>query len=244
MCVALTKTLLISELHSFSPGHHTLKEAIVEPLREFIQRKGFKGALLFLAFLFCYKLGDNMATALSTPFYMDLGFSKTVIGSTVKLVSFWATLLGSFVGGVGIYKMGINKSLWVFGFLQWISIFGFALLAQSGPLISVLVCVLAFEYLGVGLGATALIAFTARATHIRFTSSQLALFSSLIALPRTFANSTTGFLIEGISINDGLFYRLLGPMEGLGYFSFFILCSVLASFGMGLLFWVAPWKGN
>ncbi len=182
-----------------------------------------------------------MATALSTPFYLDLGFSKTIIGSMVKLINFWAMIFGSFLGGAVIYKTGINRSLWLFGVVQMLSILGFALLAEVGKNVTLLGFVIGLEYLGVGLGTAALVAFMARATSMNFTATQFALFSSLIALPRTFANATTGFLIEGIGPADGFYYSLFGQWNGMGYTNFFIFCTICAIPGLVLLKWVAPW---
>ena len=149
-------------------------------------------------------------------FLLDLGFTKTVIGSVVKVINFWAMMVGTFVGGATIYKLGINRSLWVFGFVQLLSILGFAVLSEVGDNITVLGAVIAFEYLGVGLGTAALVAFMSRNTSKNFTATQFALFSSLIALPRTFANSITGFLVEGVSKTDGYYYEILGSWQGLG----------------------------
>lgn len=242
MFIGIIKTLLISELPRTPVPSRSLKDSVIDPLLEFFRRQGSKTALLILAFLLFYKLGDNMATALSTPFYIDLGFSKTVIGSTVKLVNFWSMIIGTFLGGVGIYRYGINRCLWFFGVVQLLSILGFAVLNEAGPQLWLLTVVLAFEYLGVGLGSAALTAFMARSTHKDFTATQFALFSSLIALPRTFANSTTGYLIEGINASDEWLYSWFGAWNGLGYTSFFLLCTVLALPGMALLHWVAPWN--
>ena len=125
-----------------------------------------------------------------------------------------------------------------------VSIFGFAVLNEAGPVIWILSLVIAFEYLGVGLGASALTAYMARATNMNFTATQFALFSSLIAVPRTFANATTGFLIEGIKPKDGWFYSTFGAMPGMGYTDFFIFCGFCALPGMILLYWVAPWNGS
>ena len=72
--------------------------------------------MLILVFLMLYKLGDQMATALATPFYLDMGFSKTEIGSVVKIASMWSSIFGGFVGGVIMIKIGINRALWIFGF--------------------------------------------------------------------------------------------------------------------------------
>ncbi|MCP4344215.1 MAG: AmpG family muropeptide MFS transporter [Desulfobacterales bacterium] len=241
MFIGIIKTLLIKELDEEIEPPKSLKEAIISPFIDFFKRDGVKSGVLVLAFLFLYKIGDNMATALSTPFYLDLGFSKTIIGTMVKLINFWAMLLGSFIGGVTIFRIGINKSLWIFGFVQLISILGFALLAEVGNNTILLGFVIAFEYLGVGLGASAMVAFMASATNKNFSATQFALFSSLIALPRTFANAITGFLIEGIKVTDGLYYNLLGEWSGLGYTKFFIFCVITAIPGIVLLKWVAPW---
>jgi PAT family beta-lactamase induction signal transducer AmpG len=243
MLIGVVKTLLIDEAQKIIRAPRSLNEAVVQPFVEFFSRDGgVVQGLLVLAFLFLYKIGDNMATALSTPFYLDLGFSMTIIGSMVKLVNFWAMMIGSFIGGAYIYKRGINRSLWIFGAVQILSILGFALLAEVGANVILLGFVIAFEYLGVGLGTAALVAFMARATSMNFTATQFALFSSLIALPRTFANATTGFLIEGVGPADGVYYSLLGQWAGLGYTKFFIFCAICAIPGMLLLKWVAPWN--
>ena len=83
------------------------------------------------------------------------------------------------------------------------------------------------EYFGVGLGSIALTAYIARETSKAFTATQFALFSSFIAVPRTFANASTGYLIEAM-----------------GYTSFFLLCTAVAVPGMLLLFKVAPWNAR
>jgi MFS transporter, PAT family, beta-lactamase induction signal transducer AmpG len=202
----------------------TLVEAIVGPLREFFSRRDLSSALLLLGFMLLYKLGDGMAAALLTPFYLDLGFSMTQVGSVAKVVGLWASVAGSLVGGVVISKIGINRALWVFGLLQMLAILGFVVLARVGPDLRVLTVVVAFEYLGVGLGTSAFVAFLARTTDKRFTATQFALFSSLVALSRSLASSTTGFLVER-----------------LGYAWFFALCVLLGVPGMLLLLKVAPW---
>ncbi|MEE8525451.1 MAG: hypothetical protein V3T72_16055, partial [Thermoanaerobaculia bacterium] len=146
--------------------------------------------------------------------------------------------------GAIIYRIGINRSLWIFGVVQMASILGFAVLSEVGDNLAVLAAVISFEYLGVGMGSSALIAFMARATSINFTATQFALFSSLIAIPRTVANAVTGILIEGVGPDDGLYYRLFGEFGGLGYTKFFLLCTACAIPGMVLLLWAAPWNAE
>lgn len=243
MFIGIVKTLLIEEAYVQIKPPKSLGEAIVKPFREFFGREGGIGrGVVILLFLLFYKLGDNMATALSTPFYLDLGFSKTVIGTLVKLVNFWAMLIGSLIGGVAIYRIGINRALWLFGFVQMISILGFALLSEVGANEMLLAVVIGLEYLGVGLGTAALVAFMSKETNKNFTATQFALFSSLIALPRSFANATTGFLIEGVKASDGIYYDIFGNWSGMGYTQFFIFCTCCAIPGMLMLKWVAPWN--
>ncbi|MBV1870808.1 MAG: AmpG family muropeptide MFS transporter [Gammaproteobacteria bacterium] len=245
MLVGIAMTFLISEARSAPPRIMTMKEAITTPFLEFFQRNGLKPALTILAFMFLYKLGDSMATALSTPFYQDLGFSLSEIGIIAKNAALWPAIFGGLAGGVLMLKWGINRSLWLFGLVQIISILGFALLSITGPNKMVLALVIAFEYLGVGLGTAAFVAFIARTTHKDHIATQFALFTALTALPRTFANATTGFLIEGFG-HDSTLVDLFGShpflVSGLGYTNFFIFCTLAAIPGMLLLFYVAPWS--
>lgn len=225
MGVGLLMTLFIQEAIAEPSPPKTLREAVVEPFREFVQRKGVRAAALVLAFLFLYKLGDNMATALSTPFYVDLGFSLTQIGSIAKFASLIAVIIGGLAGGVIMIRLGINRALWTFGVVQVISILGFALLAEVGANPWMLGLVVALEYLGVGLGTAAFTAFIARATNPVFAATQFALFTALTAVPRTLANAVTGIIVEQV-----------------GWTMFFLICTALAIPGMLLLLRVAPWN--
>jgi PAT family beta-lactamase induction signal transducer AmpG len=231
MLPGLVMTLLVKEPHRATPPK-TLRAAVVEPFHEFITREGWNSALLILAFLFFYKLGDSMCTALATPFYMDMGYSKTQIGLIAKNAGLWPAVIGGLLGGLWMVKIGINRALWLFGVVQLVSIFGFAWLASighhdeiNGIALAQLAFVIGLEALGVGLGTAAFVAFIARSTHPAYTATQFALFTSLAAMPRTFANAATGWLIEG-----------------LGWMGFFLLCAMLAVPGMLLLVKVAPWN--
>ena len=77
-----------------------------------------------------YKLGDSIATALATPFYLDMGFTKTEIGLIAKHAGLWPSVIGGLLGGLWMLKLGINRGLWLFGVVQLVSILGFALLTE------------------------------------------------------------------------------------------------------------------
>jgi PAT family beta-lactamase induction signal transducer AmpG len=172
-----------------------------------------------------YKLGDSMATTLATPFYLDLGFSLTEIGATVKLVSLWASVVGGLLGGALMLKIGINRALWIFGVVQLVAIFGFAALSEIGAELWALFAVVTFEYLGVGMGTAAFVAFIARSTSKRFTATQFALLTSITGVPRVLIGSGVGVLIELV-----------------GYTAFFLICTAVALPGLLLLPRVAPWN--
>jgi MFS transporter, PAT family, beta-lactamase induction signal transducer AmpG len=230
MIPGMLMTLFASEPHrALAPK--SLYASVVEPFTEFIQRAGLKHALLVLLFILLYKLGDSMATALATPFYIDMGFSKTDIGAIAKGSGLVMQIIGAFIGGLWMLKIGINRGLWVFGFAQLLTILGFAWLAHAGPFVGIgviergmLAVVIGAEAFGVGVGTVAYVAYMARETNPAYTATQLALFTSLSAVPRSVFNALTG-----------------GMVETLGWEMFFYVCTMLAVPGMLLLFKVAPW---
>lgn len=225
MLPGILMTLFVKEPQLKLGTPRTLRAAVVEPFHEFMHRNGLKTALLILAFIFLYKLGDSMATALATPFYLDMGFSKTEIGLIAKNAGLWPSVIGGLLGGVWMFKLGINRALWVFGAVQMVAILGFAYLATIGHNLLWLGIVIGVEAFGVGLGTAAFVAYIAQTTHPLYTATQFALFTSLAAVPRTFANAATGFMVEN-----------------LGWFKFFIVCFILAIPGMLLLIKIAPWN--
>ena len=235
MLPGLLMTLLLAQEPDMPPtAPRTLTQTVVEPFQEFFSRKGTQQAILVLLFIFLYKLGDSMATALATPFYLDMGFSKTDIGLIAKNAGLWPAVIAGILGGVWMLKLGVNKALWLFGVVQLVTILGFAWLASFGKFDTItltektmLAGIIGAEAFGVGLGTACFVAYMARETNPAFTATQLALFTSLSAVPRTFMNASAGFLIEKM-----------------GYVNFFWLCFMLGIPGMLLLFKVAPWNGD
>jgi len=225
MCVGIGMTLFIDEAIKDPSPPRTMRDAIIEPFKEFVERKGLNAALIILAFLFCYKLGDSMATALQSPFYIDVGFSLTQIGTIAKFASLISAIFGGLVGGVIMIRLGINRALWLFGIVQIVSILGFVVLNEVGANPWVLGAAVSLEYLGVGLGTAAFVAFIARSTNPMFAATQFALLTAVASVPRIFASSVTGVIVEQV-----------------GWTNFFLLCTLLAIPGMLLLFKVAPWN--
>ncbi len=224
MVPGIVTTLLTPEPKMIAGTPKTMKEAIVNPLTEYFSRKD---AIWILAFILLYKIGDTMASAMTIPFYLEIGFSKSEIGTVVKLFGFWATIIGSLVGGIMMLRLGINRSLWIFGVLQSLSTACFAVLDRIGHNIGALSGVIAFENLSSGMGTAAYAAFMASITHKKFTATQYALLTSLMGIPRVLASAPTGYFVKRV-----------------GWESFFITCAIIAVPGLLLLLKFAPWKSN
>ena len=227
MSVGVGLALLIGEPQSADSPPQSLWQATVIPFQEFFQRRALGPALAVLAFMVFYKLGDNMATALATPFYLDMGFSPETIGLVAKGVSLWAVIVGSVIGAFVVAAIGINRSLWIFGIVQMVTILGFVWLSLAGNDPWILGAVIAGEYVGVGMGTSASVAFIARETSRLAVATQFALFTALASLPRVVSSSFSGMIVDSI-----------------GWTSFFYLSTLLAIPGLLLLFWVAPFNAK
>lgn len=232
MLPGLLLTLTIAEPQNAAQKPSTLRAAAIEPLREFVGRAGWRHAVWILAFMFFYKLGDSLCTALATPFYLDMGYSKTEIGIVAKNAGLWASIGGGLLGGVWMLRLGIGRALWIFGAVQMLSILGFAWLAAGGVhdaapdvfRIAKLAGVVGLEAFGVGVGTAAFVAFIAKQTNPAYTATQFALFTSFMALPRSLVNASAGYLVDA-----------------LGWTQFYLLCFALAVPGMLMLMKIAPW---
>ena len=222
MLVGMVFTLLAPPPGDNYQAPRSIKEAIVNPFVDYFSRSG---ALIILAFILLYKVGDSMASNLTTPFILQLGFSKTELASIVKTFGLAATIVGSLVGGAFMIRLGIGRSLWIFGTLQAVSTAGFAWLAGQGHSLPGLAAVIAFENLSGGMGTAAYAAFMASLCNKSFSATQYALLSSLMGVPRVLIATPTGFIAQQ-----------------LGWQGFFVVCTLAALPGMVLLLWVAPWS--
>ena len=218
MLLGVATTLFAPEPVTAEGVPRTLREAVLEPFIEYFQRRD---ALLILAFILLYKIGDTMASHMTTPFYLDIGFSKTEIGTVVKLFGFWATVTGGLIGGLLIMRLGIFRALWLFGILQGVSTAGFSVLAQVGASVPGLAAVITFENLSGGMGTAAYVAYMASLTNRKFTATQYALLSSLMGVPRVIAAAPTGYLADAM-----------------GWSWFFVACALIAAPGLLLIRWL------
>ncbi|WP_457552429.1 AmpG family muropeptide MFS transporter [Desulfobacula sp.] len=232
MGIGVITTILVPEPVVKDPLPVNMKEAVIEPFVEFFQRHR---AFLILLFILMYKIGDNMASAMTIPYIVEMGFTKAQYFVIVKGVGMLGLFGGVLVGGSIMIRLGIAKSLYVFGVLQAIStaFFAFLNIVDHGSFFwieygrALLGGIVAFEFFSTGMGQAAYATYMAILTNKRFTATQYALLTSIMGIPGVFAASLTGYM-----------------SKYLGWNVFYYLCAFMAIPGILLLFKIAPWNAS
>ncbi|MBS1959487.1 MAG: AmpG family muropeptide MFS transporter [Bdellovibrionales bacterium] len=214
----------------------TFEEAIVGPFKQLFSTKNI---WLILVFLLLYKLGDNLSSSMTAPFVIKHGYTKGDYAKLVKGVGLLSTLAGVYVGAWVMEKITIARSLWVFGVLQAIAILSLYWLAQDSRVAYMLpydvikqkLWFLSFaifcEMFTAGMAVPAFNTFVALLTDRKFTATQYALLTSLVALPRTLLSTPSGWIAGQ-----------------LGWENYFLFCVLTTIPGLFLLSKVAPWNKN
>jgi len=191
------------------------KNYVLAPIVDFIQKPRW---YFILAFIIFFKLGDVFAGTLTTPFLLELGFTKTEIAGIVKSFGLAATLGGVFVGGYLVKKIGTYKSLWIAGTAQMLSNLAFSYLAQIGHSDKALCVIIFLENFSGGIGSSVLVAYLSILCNIAFSATQYATLSAFASLSRNLFSSSAGIFAAS-----------------LGWYKFFIFSTFLAIPGLVFL---------
>jgi PAT family beta-lactamase induction signal transducer AmpG len=230
MAVLLVAGLIVAlmapepEAAAVPPGRDfagRLKDMVVDPFTEFFARNGVRAALLVLVFILLYKLGDAFAGVMANPFYVKIGFTKTEIATVSKIFGTVATLGGVFVGGVMVARFGVLWSLFGCGVLQMLSNLMFAAQAAVGAEVGFLVLTIGIENLSGGMGSAAFVAYLSLLCNTAYTGTQYALFSSFMAVGRTWLSASSGYVADQTD-----------------WVTFFILSTVIALPGVVMAVWM------
>jgi len=197
----------------------TLAEAVVGPLKEFFGRPE---AVVTLLLIVLYKLGDAFAGSLTTAFLIrGVGFTPTDVGAINKGLGLIATIVGALFGGGLMVRLGLYRSLLLFGVLQAVSNLSFMVLAWAGKSYALMVVAVAFENIAGGMGTAAFVALLMALCDHRFSATQFALLSALAAVGRVFVGPPSGFLVDAV-----------------GWVCFFFCTFLVALPGLLLLWWL------
>jgi MFS transporter, PAT family, beta-lactamase induction signal transducer AmpG len=203
----------------------TLFEAVVLPFTDFFQRAGVLRALLVLLFIVAYKYSDSLAGSMTTPFLLQAGYSQSEVGAVFLGVGVVATIVGVLVAGATIGKLGINRSLWLFVIFQGLSNLTYYFLSLSEKNHALMVSAVITENFGLGLVTGAMTAYLMSMCNKRFTATQFALLSSLMAASRDILVAPAGKIVEST-----------------GWPGFFLITVAMALPALVLLPFIAPWS--
>ncbi len=212
MAVGIAATLFAPEPTAAGAPPQSIAEAVVLPFREYFRRAG---AAEMLAFIVLYKIDVVIAMAMTTPFLMEIGFSMTDIGAVTKGFGLVATLLGTLAGGALMIRLGLQRSLWVFGLSQGISGFSFMALAHLGHHYPMLVAAIAAENFCSGMGTAAFTAFLMTLCDKRFSATQYALLTSMMGLSRVVGGAPTGWLAKTVGWETYFLISVVAMIPGL-----------------------------
>ena len=217
MAVVMGATVLFTwtapEPERVAPRPRTLAAAVMDPLREFLGRPG---AWALLALIVLYKFGDAFALKLVTAFLIKgVGFTALEVGAISKTVVITLTLLGTFVGGVLLARLGLFRSLLFFGILQALTNLLYALLAATGKSTVLMVIALGFDNFAGGMGAAAFVAFLMALCDVRFSAFQYALLSALASVPRNFLGPPAAYVVDALGWSSFFTLTFFTAMPGL-----------------------------
>jgi PAT family beta-lactamase induction signal transducer AmpG len=171
----------------------SLSESILLPLKELL---GTPGALAFIALVMLFKVGDAFALKLFTPFLMDVGFTKTEIGLVAKAVLTTSSIIGSILGGIWMVKLGLFRSMLIFGAMQAITNLAYYVLAITGKNFPLMIGAVAIDNIAGSMGNIASVALIMALCDVRFSAFQYALLSALALLPRYGLGGPAGWLAD------------------------------------------------
>ncbi len=227
MLVGIVAAILAPEpvLHEAPP--RTLAEAVVLPFREFFARSGLIRGVVVLLFIILYKYSDSLAGSMTTPFLLKTGFTQQEIGVVLGGAGLIAIIGGSIVGGAIIARLGINKPMWIFAVIQALSNLTYYGLSLAGRNQRYMVFAIVIENFGLGLVSAALTAYMMTMCNKRFSATQFALLSSLMAASRDILVSPAGKIAQSF-----------------GWPSFFMITVFAGIPCLLLLPFIAPWRAE
>jgi PAT family beta-lactamase induction signal transducer AmpG len=201
-----------------------LREGVVEPFADFFRRFGGQVGLLILLFILLFKVSDQaLVGGIMGPFYLDQGFTKTQIAAVSKVYGIWVGIVGAFLGGIAVVRLGIQRSLLMGIVVGALSNLLYLWLIGANGNVTMLTLVISGENLAQGLLGTTAVAYLSALVNQRYTATQYALFSSLITLPGKALGFYSGRIVEAV-----------------GYAPYFWITTLAIVPAIALFFWLQP----
>jgi len=224
MAILMGLNILLSVFISSEKPNPNLKklnyqQSLIEPVRDFFDRFGIKIASILLLIVATYRLTDIVMGPMANPFYIDMGYSLSEIGYVVKIVALIATIIGVFVGGIFIKRLGLYHSLLLGAFLVMVTNLCFSYASISDKNLFLLASIVASDSFAAGIVGTVNITFLTSLVSKKYPGFQYALLTSLMAFLGKVFGGFSGIFVENFQLIYGFNY---------GWMSFYIFTSMLA----------------
>jgi MFS transporter, PAT family, beta-lactamase induction signal transducer AmpG len=190
----------------------TLRESVVTPLQELL---GTPSAVAFILLVLLFKVGDAFALRLFTPFMMDVGFSKTEIALVLKALFTASAVIGAILGGIFMVRLGLLRSMLIFGVLQAASNLLYYALAVAGKSYPLMVAAVSIDNLAGAMGNIASVALMMALCDVRFSAFQYALLSAIAMTPRYMLGGPAGWIADNAGWDMYYIISFLLAMPGL-----------------------------
>jgi PAT family beta-lactamase induction signal transducer AmpG len=220
MIVIIAVTTRLSEPPAIRPPE-TIREAVLVPFVEFVSRLGGQRALLALLFVILFRLGDGLLLNMTNPFLIQTGFSLREVGIVQGGIGLIAMILGTLTAGAIAGRVGMYRALWICGTLQAASNLAYLALAQAGNNFAVMAGTIVVESFCGGLGTAALVGFLTTLCNPRFSATQYALLSSIVAVGRDLLASPAGKLAETLGWSGFFFLSFIVSLPALALLPLF-----------------------
>lgn len=225
MLVGVIAAVLAPEPALDDAPPRSLAEAVILPFNEFFTRSGLFRGVLVLLFIVLYKYSDSLVIVMGTPFLLQAGYTQTEIGVVRGGAGLIATIVGALAGGAVLARIGMNRTLWAVALLQAASNLGYYFLSVAERNSTSLLTVIVIENFIGGMASAALLAFLMMMCNKRFSATQFALLSSLVAASRDLLTAPSG-----------------GIAEATGWPSFFLISIAAGLPSLLMLPFIAPWN--
>ncbi|MCP9849171.1 AmpG family muropeptide MFS transporter [Cyanobium sp. Morenito 9A2] len=196
MLLLIPCTLAAPELKPLEQPVLTLRQAVIGPVREFIARTGKRRAVQLLALVLLYRLPDGLLAPMSGPFLVAEGLTASEIGLIKSALGVLATMAGVVIGGFLFGRLGMNRSLWLFGIAGTAGNLAYWLVARGTPSLKAVAGAVLLENLSSGLVATAFVALLMSLCNPRFSATQYAVFSGVYAVSSKVLAAPSGLLVK------------------------------------------------
>ena len=228
MLIGIIGVLICPEEVNVNLKRLTLQNSIVEPLKDFVRRFGLYFASFLLMIVATYRLTDIVMGPMASPFYLEKGYTLKEIGYIVKVVAVIASIVGFFLGGLLVKRLGVKVTLIIGAFLVLMTNLSFSLIAILEKDFYLLGWVVGADSLAAGVVGTANITFLTSLVSKKYTAVQYALLTSFMMLPGKLFSGFSGMLANFFKYEFG---------EENGWMAFFIFTSFLTLPSLLLLFY-------